>query len=585
VQIFTEMQRSASNDYTGRCNLLLATLYARGFGVQQDQRLIIDYLCKSAAFSIYARVLFWPIFRAMELDGFNGNLDDNRTIDIPQSTKIYERLQLMTYCERMRHVMYFRLILRLSPQSKHFFGRKFPYEIEVEDTGGFCYVRRLEDLEWLNIAPSAEGTPITFMCLGPLEREGPTAFLRLSMVAMDPRDINVINPRTTETPLITACRFGAEIEVIRLLHAGADPRIRDSCGFTPLHWLFRLSGPCQTLIAKLLIKNRADLNAVTTEEHILLEHGISLQFGCTPLHIAVIARSLETVQLLTALGADLEVAHKGRYPTTVLRFESYSLTPLHCAVSLRFPEIVKHLLDCGAVTDVAVKFPLYGAMTRNLLQILSIPFARGCETSPFARWILHGHDYKIDLKNTITTILSHNADIDKLGDDVRLEQSYPFASEGRIDVRWGAFLTNAAFVDDNTDVLETFLEQGIDLRRPSDCSEQEFVKGVLGYTLNGCTQGARKHPKLELVLGRTRCPSDIAFRILAHCAREDHVGAATSLLNHLNDLEIPPAVFHIAVEYDSADTLEALFRYSGTALVCMLMCFDTRYTDNSRLTK
>jgi hypothetical protein len=561
------MRRSASNDPTGRYGLLLATLYARGFGVQQDQRLIIDYLCKSAAFSTAARVLFWPIFRAIKLDGFNGNLDDNRSIDIPQSTKLYERLQFMTYCEIMRHVKYFRLTLRLSPQNKRVFGREFSYEIEVEDTGGFCYLRSLEDLEKLNLAPSSAGSPITFVCLGPLEREGPTALLRLSMVAMDPRDIDMINPKTTETPLITACRFGAEIEAIRLLHAGADPRIRDSCGFTPLHWLFRLSGPCQTLIAKLLIKNKADLNALTTEEHILHEHGISLQFGCTPLHIAVIARSLETVQLLTALGADLEVAHKGRYPTTVLRFENYSLTPLHCAVSLQFPEIVKHLLDCGAVTDVAVKFPRYGTMIRNLLQILSIPFARGNETSPFARWILHGQDYNIDLKKTISTILSHNADIDKLGDDVQLEQSYPFASEGRIDVRWGAFLTNAAFVDDNTDVLEALLEQGINLRRPSDCSEHDFVNGVLGYTLNGCTKGARKHPKLELVLERTRCPSDIAFKLLAHCAREDHVGAAASLLNHLNYLEIPPAVFHMAVEHDSADTLEALFRYSGTALV------------------
>ena len=123
----------------------------------------------------------------------------------------------------------------------------------------------------------------------------------------DGADINE-RDATGETPLLAAALAGQTAIVELLLSAEADPTVRNDRGMLPLH----------------AAAFAGDLSAVT----VLLENDLSTtlndhenKFGVTPLIVAAEEDHGEVVTLLTAKGADLEIAKRHGY--TALTRASY----------------------------------------------------------------------------------------------------------------------------------------------------------------------------------------------------------------------------------------------------------------------
>ena len=142
-------------------------------------------------------------------------------------------------------------------------------------------------------------------------------------------------------------------DVTRCLKAGADPNVRSSIGFTPLHFAAAL-GSAEAVIP--LVNRGADSEARAgngaTPLHFAAALGSAeavtalLKVGAepnvwdsnreTPLHRAASRGNAEAVTALVNWGADLEVRAVN------------SATPLHFAAALGSPEAVAALLEAGA---------------------------------------------------------------------------------------------------------------------------------------------------------------------------------------------------------------------------------------------
>ena len=113
-------------------------------------------------------------------------------------------------------------------------------------------------------------------------------------------------------------------DVTRCLKAGADPNVRSSVGFTPLHFAAAL-GSAEAVIP--LVNRGADSEARAGN-------------GATPLHFAAASGSVEAVTALLKVGADPNV------------WDSNRETPLHRAASRGSAEAVTALVNWGADLDV-----------------------------------------------------------------------------------------------------------------------------------------------------------------------------------------------------------------------------------------
>jgi ankyrin repeat protein len=144
-------------------------------------------------------------------------------------------------------------------------------------------------------------------------------------------DVNKRSPSDKSySPLMFAIWIheGREGNVKALLDAGADVGVKDDNGLTPLYWAaFSSSKDVLDLILEKGNYNdtihmaacRGDLNRVK----MLVESGIDVntkdEFGCTPLHWAVLAESPEVADFLISNGAELNAK------------DSQNLTPLMAA--------------------------------------------------------------------------------------------------------------------------------------------------------------------------------------------------------------------------------------------------------------
>ncbi|XP_074932474.1 NF-kappa-B inhibitor beta [Phalacrocorax aristotelis] len=155
-----------------------------------------------------------------------------------------------------------------------------------------------------------------------------------------------------QTALHIAVILGLSGFVRKLRAAGAGLCVQERGGHTALHLACRegrrscarhLLGPPRSPPAPCDEEVRAQLDSVNYD-------------GYTPLHVAVLRKDLEMVELLLSAGADLNKAEP-----------SCGRSPLHLAVEAQSPEVAECLLRAGA--DPAARMyvgytPLYSARHR-----------------------------------------------------------------------------------------------------------------------------------------------------------------------------------------------------------------------------
>ena len=118
-------------------------------------------------------------------------------------------------------------------------------------------------------------------------------------------------------------RVAGTSDITRCLETGASPDLRDSSGFTPLHWAAALG--------------RAEVVTALSEAGAVME--ARAVADVTPLHLAVALGSAEAVTALLEAGANPNV------------WDENGETPLHRAASLGRAEVVTVLSEAGAAME------------------------------------------------------------------------------------------------------------------------------------------------------------------------------------------------------------------------------------------
>uniref|UniRef100_A0ABD2WK59 Uncharacterized protein n=1 Tax=Trichogramma kaykai TaxID=54128 RepID=A0ABD2WK59_9HYME len=182
------------------------------------------------------------------------------------------------------------------------------------------------------------------------------------------QDANVLARETGDAPLHLALATGKKEVARLLLRRGADPRLANKGGSTPLHVICARSEDCDDLIdAFLRCSERLD-------EPVLID--ARDESGDTPLHLALANDNKDGVEALVLWGADPNLANNnGETPLHVCCKADYDhgsaqsffriaravrrevrldvednsgRTPLQWAVANLFPHVVEALLDNGA---------------------------------------------------------------------------------------------------------------------------------------------------------------------------------------------------------------------------------------------
>ncbi|MCJ1249461.1 hypothetical protein MMC30_006685 [Trapelia coarctata] len=126
------------------------------------------------------------------------------------------------------------------------------------------------------------------------------------------------------------------------------------------------------------------------------EHCLEL-YG-TPLHWAVRTRNLELVRLLVRLGADVHQFAFPSPPSDIGFSRLANLTPLGLAIVFHLPEITDFLIG-----------HTYGKSKDRLQPDASMFTLLGRSCLPLSRYIIHGAEHRRALKQTIKSLVKHDA--------------------------------------------------------------------------------------------------------------------------------------------------------------------------------
>ncbi|KAJ3273218.1 hypothetical protein HDV01_004720 [Terramyces sp. JEL0728] len=105
-------------------------------------------------------------------------------------------------------------------------------------------------------------------------------------------EVNIKIPRTGNTPLSIACQHGHTQIVSLLIEFGAQIKVADDYGVSPIHWASNYDDP--KLINTLLDKGDLGLSELSLKD----------AFGSTPLHFASVRNKASTVKLLLRAGSN-----------------------------------------------------------------------------------------------------------------------------------------------------------------------------------------------------------------------------------------------------------------------------------------
>lgn len=199
------------------------------------------------------------------------------------------------------------------------------------------------------------------------------------------------------TPLHVAARCG-RVDYIRYLHQHYDVNAKaTSCHWTPLHFATHLN---QIDAINVLVDLGADINAKIYHPGIANSH--KAYSRVTPVCLALLGSSIQTLECLLTLGASLEPRHLGQtcIHTAVAKGDVQALLAI-----LRVGHQAKHYIDCpdsfghSALTIAVAKGDL--CMVRLLLEEGANPNIRalnGC--TPYS-YSLYFHSTTLESYNSI----------------------------------------------------------------------------------------------------------------------------------------------------------------------------------------
>ena len=207
-----------------------------------------------------------------------------------------------------------------------------------------------------------------------------------------------------QTPLLLSCMVGEPLVAHTLLEAGANPAIADKAGDTPLNWLHEFDQSSRTGILASLIKQGADIHAIS-ERFAQDDFSQKILARGTPLHRAAALNDGEAVSLLLSLGSDPLRPYTGKGAHELS-------TPLWLACTFHNAAVVEAIL-------------LHLNKTRDLASILNDeprkqwPFLKPVLDSNYhhlnggmmGRMTRHGAQYRQATYDTLKVLKQHGASI------------------------------------------------------------------------------------------------------------------------------------------------------------------------------
>lgn len=156
---------------------------------------------------------------------------------------------------------------------------------------------------------------------------------------------------TEKTPLMKASQFGDLEKIREFVKRGAEVNAKNQAIdlMTPLHYA---AGNGHIEIAKLLLENEADVNAIT-------------DILWTPLHYAALNGSTDLTSLLIKNDADLNAR------------DAELLTPLYYAVFNKHHTLARHLINAGAKVYENTENGEYSHTTAKCYKMIAEYYAAG----------------------------------------------------------------------------------------------------------------------------------------------------------------------------------------------------------------
>ena len=313
------------------------------------------------------------------------------------------------------------------------------------------------------------------------------------------------------TPLHIACRCG-NVRLIQLLTTyGADASLNDFDNVSPLHWLIILPDKEIPVVARALVKNRADLNCTMKKQCGIYYDGLALPLVASPLWWACICCNYTAVDTLLSLGADHTIGLEGRGKDYACLF--ITLGTLRSDILQLFFDKTDILRQFGS--DQTAKLFNYVGM--------GIP-------NDFQRWCIHGKNYRMAYTQLLDTLIHHGI-------------AFPSHPAMIVDKTIYTPLVRAA-VSHNAFLVEEYLRRGADVNERDSMGATALNAAILSCTAQA-TSPIKAFNTIELLLRMGATTEALADRTIvgSRCALHNACSAAvpTAIIKLLAD-KIPDLV-------------------------------------------
>lgn len=261
--------------------------------------------------------------------------------------------------------------------------------------------------------------------------------LELAHMMLDEKPFLISQTLGEDLPLMLACRFGSSRVAKMLLERQVELLpLGSPSDVQPQHWLFMFEEETQEDLGRMMVAKRADLNSWVLVQRNATSSSTSfsdLPVEGSPLHWALVARSLSAVSALLKLGAN-----------PLFRF-STDLSAFEFACSQSYSEAVSFFLKDERVQQAASVFvpldPEGSVLIQPLFRVVNYE-------SRWSRLIRNGINFEDHTKRVIKMLVQHGSPTDAV---------LKIASNE--DAKMPAALA-VAYHDCSADILRSGLEHG-----------------------------------------------------------------------------------------------------------------------------